>query len=105
MVILLRGRVQPGRREDLVHFLRDAVPCYERPGGITTRLLRDVDDPDAFVELIEYADRDTYERDQQRVASDPEMRGYLDRWHALLAEAPAVEAYEELTAEIHSAGC
>ncbi|HXM57808.1 MAG TPA: hypothetical protein VOB72_20595 [Candidatus Dormibacteraeota bacterium] len=103
MVIMLRGRVQPGRREDLVRFLRDAVPCYERPEGILTRLLRDVDDPDAFVELIEYADRDAYELDQRRVASDPEMRGYLDRWHSLLAEAPVVETYEELTEAIHTA--
>ncbi len=102
MVILLKGRVRPGRREDLVRFLRDAVPCYERPGGIRTRLLRDVDDPDAFIELIEYADRGTYERDQQRVATDPEMRGYLERWRALLADAPLVETYEELTAEIHA---
>lgn len=102
MVILLKGRVRPGRREDLVRFLRDAVECYERPDGILTRLLWDMDDPDAFVELIEYADRATYELDQRRVAFDPEMRGYLERWHALLAEAPVVETYEELTREIHT---
>jgi quinol monooxygenase YgiN len=102
MVILLGGRVRPGRREDLVHFLRDAVPCYERPGGIRTRLLRDVEDPDAFVEVVEYADPGTYERNQERVASDPEMRAYLERWHALLAEAPVVGTYEEMTAELHT---
>lgn len=102
MVILLKGRVQPGRREDLVRFLRDAVPCYERPGGILARLLWDVNDPDAFVELIEYADRATYELDQRRVAFDPEMRRYLERWHALLAGAPLVETYDEMTTEIHA---
>jgi len=103
MVIMLKGRVQSGQREELVRFLRDAVLCYERPAGILTRLLCDVDDPDAFVELIEYADRDAYDADQQRVASDPEMRTYLDRWHALLASAPVVQTYEELTEEIHTA--
>lgn len=103
MVIMLRGRVQPGRREDLVEFLREAVPCYERPGGIRTRLLRDVADPDAFVEVVEYADRATCERDQERVESDPEMLGLLERWHGLLAAPPAVETYEELSAEIHAA--
>src|SRR5215472_5902433 len=102
MVIMLRGRVQPGRREDLVRFLREAVPCYERPAGILTRLLWDVDDPDAFVELIEYADRGTYERDQERVAVDPEIRGLLGRWHTLLAGALTVETYEDLTTEIHA---
>lgn len=102
MVILLRGRVQPGRRDDLVRFLREAVPCYERPGRILTRLLRNVDDRDEFVEVIEYGDRSTYERDQDRVASDPEMRAYLERWHSLLAGPPTVETYEELTTEIHA---
>jgi quinol monooxygenase YgiN len=102
MVILLSGRVQPGRRDDLVRFLRDAVPYYEKPGNILTRLLRSPADPDHFVEVIEYADRATYERDQERVASDPEMRAYLERWHSLLAQPPSVEVYEELTGEIHA---
>lgn len=101
MVILLKGRVQPGRREDLMRFLCEAVRFYERPGGILTRLLWDVEDRDAFVELIEYAGRGMYEQDQQRVACDPEMRSYLERWHQMLTEAPVVETYEDLTAEIH----
>lgn len=61
-----------------------------------------MDDPDAVVEVIEYADRGTYVQDPERMASDPEMRGYLERWHVLLAAAPVVETYEELTVEIHA---
>jgi quinol monooxygenase YgiN len=102
MMILLSGRVQSGRRDDLVQFLRDAVPFYEKPGNILTRLLRSQSDPDRFIEVVEYADRSSYELDQERVASDPEMRAYLERWHSLLAEPPSVQIYEELTREIHS---
>jgi hypothetical protein len=83
----------PGRRAELVEFLREAIPFYERPGGIRVRLLWDVADADRFVEVVEYADQDTHGRDQARVDSDPEMRGYLRRWRALLAEPPQVETY------------
>ena len=89
----LRGRVAPGRRADLVAFLGEAVPFYEQPGGIHVRLLWDVTDPDRFIEVMEYADQQTHDRDQIRVGSDPEMQGYLRRWRALLAEAPEVEVY------------
>jgi quinol monooxygenase YgiN len=96
----LRGRVAPGRRDDLVTFLAEAIPVYERPGGIRIRLLWDTGDPDRFVEIAEYADQETHDRDQVRVDTDPEMRGYLRRWRALLAEQPVVETYRvgEVTA-------
>ena len=35
----LRGRVTAGRRDDLVAFLREVIPFYERPGGIRTGCL------------------------------------------------------------------
>jgi hypothetical protein len=89
----LRGRAAPGRRADLVAFLREAVPFYERPGGIRIRLLWDVTDADRFVEVVEYVDQDTHDRDQVRAAGDAEMQGYLRRWRALLAEPPQVEVY------------
>jgi quinol monooxygenase YgiN len=89
----LRGRAALGRRADLVAFLREAVPFYEQPGGIRVRLLWDVADPDRFVEVVEYADHDIHDRDQVRVANDPEMQGYLRRWRAVLAEPPEVEVY------------
>ncbi|HET9140777.1 putative quinol monooxygenase [Actinophytocola sp.] len=89
----LRGRVAPGRREDLVAFLRQAIPFYERPGGIRVRLMWDVADPDRFIEVVEYADQQSHDDDQARVADDPEMSDYLRRWRELLAEPPQVETY------------
>lgn len=89
----LRGRAAPGRRSDLVEFLREAIPFYEGPGGIRVRLLWDLADPDRFVEVVEYADRDAHDRDQARVDHDADMQGYLRRWRALLAEPPQVHTY------------
>lgn len=89
----LRGRVLPGRRSDLVTFLCEAIPFYENPGGIGVRVLWDMADPDQFIEVIEYIDHDTYERDQARVDHDAEMREYLRRWRALLTEPPHLSTY------------
>ncbi|GAB3407165.1 putative quinol monooxygenase [Flindersiella endophytica] len=89
----LRGRVAPRRRDDLVAFLREAIPFYEQPGGIRVRLMWDVADPDRFVEVVEYADQHSHDLDQARVENDPEMKDYLRRWHGLLVEPPRVETY------------
>ncbi|MGE5156013.1 MAG: hypothetical protein ACM3JP_00780 [Betaproteobacteria bacterium] len=89
----LRGRVAPGRRDDLIAFLAEAIPFYERPGGIKVRLLWDVADQDKFIEAVEYADQDTYDRDQTRVEVDTEMVEYLRRWRDLLTGPPQVETY------------
>ncbi|MBL8885151.1 MAG: antibiotic biosynthesis monooxygenase [Phycisphaerales bacterium] len=89
----LRCRVVPGQREAFLAFLREAIPFYESPGGITVRLLQDMSDDHRFIELVLYDDQAAYERDQQRVAGDPTMKAYLARWRGLLAEPPVVEVY------------
>jgi quinol monooxygenase YgiN len=89
----LRIQVAQGRREDFFAFLREAIPFYEQPGGIRIRLLEDAADDHRFIEVVEYADEAAYARDQQRVASDPQMQKWLVRWRALLAAPPVVETY------------
>ena len=88
--------VEPGRRDELLAFLREAVPFYEASGGIRVRLIEEDDAPCRFIELVEYATEADYERDQRRVRDDPEMRNYLERWRAILAERPRVEVYRRI---------
>jgi hypothetical protein len=68
---------------------------YEEPEGIAVRLQWSLDDPDAFVEIMEYRDLAVYDSDQERVEHDPRMRALIERWHALLADGPRVTAYGE----------
>jgi hypothetical protein len=58
-------------------------------------LLESLGDDHKFIELVLYDDEASYRRDQDRVDNDPEMKRYLDRWRALLAEPPRVEVYRE----------
>ena len=89
----LRIRVLPGKREEFLAFLRQAIPFYESPGGIEVRLLEDVADDHRFIELVLYSDQAAFDRDQERVKHDPEMARWLARWRELLAEPPVVEVY------------
>ncbi|HET8681882.1 MAG TPA: hypothetical protein VFM54_08420 [Micromonosporaceae bacterium] len=93
----MRGRVVDGRWEDLVSFLEQAIPFYESPGGIKVRLLRDVADPGAFIEVIEYDSEESYTADQRRVASDPAMVSRLEQWRSLLAGPPEVLTFRDAT--------
>ena len=91
----LRIRVKRGCREQLFEFLRDAIPFYEAPGGIRMSLLEDMTDDHRFIERVLYATESDYHTDQARVAGDPEMKRYLERWRALLAEPAVVEVYRQ----------
>jgi hypothetical protein len=96
-MIQLHGRVAHGRWDDLVSFLNNAIPFYEEPGGIKVRLLRDVTDPDAFIEVIEYDGEESYAADQRRVESDPAMIARLDEWRSLLASPIRVHTFRDVT--------
>lgn len=89
----LRGRVAPGRRKDFDEFLKEAIPFYESPGGISVRVMWDAADPDLFVEVIEYVDQTAHDSDQIRVENDVQMRDLLERWRELLDGPPQVETF------------
>ena len=97
MIIQLAGRVADGRWDDLVSFLKKAISFYEEPGGITVRLLRDVADPNAFIEVIEYDSEDSYTADQRRVETEPAMIIRLEEWRSLLAGPVEVRTFRDVT--------
>ena len=80
-VVALNYSVAPENREALFRFLEEAIPFYERPGGIRVKLYESADAPGTFLELVAYASKDVYEADQFRVANDPEYKRVLSEWH------------------------
>ncbi|WP_246247303.1 hypothetical protein [Cellulomonas septica] len=94
ITLYLHGRLRT-TRADLEAFLARARPVYEEPGGIRTRLQWSLDDAAVFVEIMEYADRATYDADQLRVEQDPTMRALLIEWRSHLDGPPRVAVYVE----------
>jgi quinol monooxygenase YgiN len=103
-VIHLNVRVADSNLQAFLDFLREAVPFYEEPGGIKIRLLQNTDDPNSFIEVVEYVDHEIYRRDQERVNSDPRMQGYLARWREFLSGPPQVTIYRDISDEIPKGG-
>ncbi len=83
-IVSLVYRVSDARRADVLSFLSDTFPLYERPGGIRMGVYEGVDDPNLWLELVAYAGEAEYAADQERVERDPEMVAALARWRALL---------------------
>jgi hypothetical protein len=77
IVIHLSVEVHNSRKQGLIEFLREARPFYEEIPGATLRLLQDRNNPENFIEIVEYATFEAYEQDQTRVDSDPKMQAYL----------------------------
>jgi len=92
----LRLTVKPGRRDDFLAFLKEAIPYYESPGGIEIKLVQDFDNPHRFVEVVHYRDEAAYFADQHRVDADARMREYIEKWRSFLVEPPASEVYRDV---------
>jgi hypothetical protein len=81
----------------LLSFVRAAIPFYEAFGGVRIRLLRNVDDPGQFVQLVEYEVDESFELNRQKIAGDPMMRNYLQTWRTLLQAPVEIDVYEDVT--------
>lgn len=84
----------------LTAYLRQAVPFYQSLSGVNVRLLRSLDRPGRFTEIIEYTTEESFRADQIRVADDKRMQAFLAQWRRLLTEPPEVEHFADITAEI-----
>ncbi len=93
----LRIRVAEHRREELLAFLREAIPVYEAPGGIRVSLQQEHGDPERYIERVEYRSEADFADDQERVERDPISRALVARWREILLEPPVVEVYRPVS--------
>lgn len=85
---------------ELTGYLSKAVPFYRNVGDVDVRLLRSLDKPGHFVEIIEYATEEAFQADQDRMAHDKQMQDLLAEWRGLLVDPPQVEHFADITPEI-----
>jgi len=81
----------------LLSMIKPAVPFFQAWGGGQVRLLRNVDDSNQFLQVIEYETPQALELNRQRIASDPMLRTYLQTWRTVLQGAIDVDVYEDVT--------
>jgi hypothetical protein len=80
----------------LLALAQSAIPLYQAFGP-RVRLLRNVDDPNQFIQEIEYEADEAFELNRQKIASDPTVRGYMQAWRMMAMGAAEVDIYEDVT--------
>jgi hypothetical protein len=88
-----------GASDQLLAMMRAGIPFLENFGRVHVRILRNVDDPTQFVQVIEYAISESVELNRQSVASDPMVQGYLQGWRSVLMGALEVDVYQDVTTQ------
>jgi hypothetical protein len=86
----------PGTNEQLIAMIKSAAPLYQMFGEATVRLLQNVDDPNRFLQEIEYDAPETMEINRQKLASDPRVQTYMQAWRAMLPGAIEIDVYQEV---------
>ncbi len=93
----LRIFIPLAKQPEFLTFLKKAKPFYEKPGGISVQLYQEINNPEKFIEVIEYDSQEIFNEDQLRVENDNEMKVYLEQWRTILSESIEVEYYNNIS--------
>jgi hypothetical protein len=84
-----------GAPEQMIAMLKSAAPLYRMFGEAKVRLLQNVDDPNRFLQEIEYDAPETMELNRQQIAGDPRVQAYLQAWRAMFPGAVEIDVYRD----------
>lgn len=96
-IVHIRIRIHGTDAGHLLTMIRAAIPFYEASNQVRMRLLKNVDDPAQFVQVIEYKSEASVELGRQKWASDPLIQMYLQTWRTISMGAVEVDVYEDVT--------
>ncbi len=85
-----------GASEQMMAMIKSAAPLYQMFGEAKVRLLQNVDDPNRFLQEIEYQAPQTIELNRQQIAGDPRVQAYLQAWRAMFPGAIEIDVYKEI---------
>jgi quinol monooxygenase YgiN len=75
---IMRGRVKKGRREDYERAFADLAPAHREHGLVSAEIAWEVTDPDRFLQVIHFRDRESYERNAARPETDADFRRQME---------------------------
>lgn len=77
--------------------MKNAAPMVQAFADVRIRLLRNVDDPTRFLQVVEYQAEQAIEQSRQKLASDPVTQNIAQAWRTLFPGAVEVDVYEDVT--------
>jgi hypothetical protein len=85
-----------GASEQMIAMMKSAAPLYQMFGDAQVRILQNVDDPNRFLQEIEYDAPEELEQNRQQMASDPRVQTYLTAWRSMFPGAIEMDVYKVL---------
>jgi hypothetical protein len=85
----------PGATEQMIAVIKSQAPLYRMFGEAEVRLLQNVDDPNRFLQEIEYEAPESLELNRQQIASDPRVQAYLQAWRSMFPGSIEIDVYKE----------
>ncbi|HXX25057.1 MAG TPA: hypothetical protein VEJ40_00190 [Pseudolabrys sp.] len=96
-ILHVKVRVPPAEMASIAAVtMKMMLPIYKTFGDAKVRLLRNVDDPSVFLQVIEYESVSTLELSRQRFASDPAVLA----WRSLFSGSIEIDVYEDQATSI-----
>lgn len=86
----------PGASDQMIAMMKSAAPLYQVFGDAKVRLLQNVDDPNRFLQEIDYQAHGAIETNRQQLASDPRVQAYLQAWKSMFPGAIEIEVFKVL---------
>ena len=96
-ILHFKFRMPNADTDQLVALVKSAMPFYQAASGARARLLRNVDDPSQFIQVLEYEVPQMLEMNRQAIAGDPLFQSYLRTWRTLVPGGVEVDVYEDVT--------
>ena len=84
-----------GASDQMVAMIKSAAPLYQMFGDARVRLLQNVDDPNRYLQEIEYEVPQSVELNRQQIAGDPRVLVYLQTWRAMFPGTIEIDVYKE----------
>ena len=75
---IMRARVRPGKRSELEALMREIAPTHREHGLVRFEAAWEAADPDAFLAIIHFRDRESYVRNTEREGTDSDFRRQLE---------------------------
>ena len=81
----------------LTTMMKNSAPMYAAFGGARIRLLRNVDDPAQFVQIVDYQADPTFELNRQKLSSESITRNIVQAWRMMFPGAIEIDVFEDVT--------
>jgi hypothetical protein len=86
----------PGASDQMIAMIKSTAPLYQMFGEARVRLFQNVDDPNRFLQEVDYEAPEAMEMNRQQLASDPRVQAYLQAWRAMFPGGIEIDVYREM---------